>query len=349
MKFDTWYCAGWSQELRNGPIGRTLFGRPIVLFRDASGTARALGARCPHRGANLASGSVVEGAIECPLHGWRFDGLGRCVRVPSQPASVKISPLACVPSFPLQERQGTLWIWMSGAEPPSCEPHADPVVRPGRSPRRLFFDAQIVEAPFLNLLENFFDKAHVPFIHRATFGPNQDPLVTRQRVTLDADRRELHAEDDPASPWHAKPRVPGGLLGGIGRLVLGLKEPSAQQTRLSLGGAAQVYVEYPNGTYDLFITRMTPVDEARTWLFVESVRTRAPHIIGDWIQRRVIRKIFDEGQRESSLILSPGPDDQTRPISVESDRVGLAARELYERRARTAVTPATELTAIAVS
>src|SRR5574341_1353490 len=100
MKEETWYCAGWSSELKSGPMGRKLAGRHIVLFRGADGTARALGARCPHRGADLAQGCVIDGYIQCPFHGWRFDSVGRCVRVPSQPANVKISTQARVPSFP---------------------------------------------------------------------------------------------------------------------------------------------------------------------------------------------------------------------------------------------------------
>jgi phenylpropionate dioxygenase-like ring-hydroxylating dioxygenase large terminal subunit len=327
MKMDTWYCAGRSRELGTGPIGRKLLGHPVVLFRDASGTARALGARCPHRGADLTSGVVVDGGLQCPFHGWRFDGLGQCVRVPSQPESAKISALARVPSFPLHEREGILWIWMGAGETQSCEPPEYPVSHPGRFVRRLSFDAQLIAAPFLTVLENAFDKAHVPFIHRGTFGPDQNPLVARQRITVDLDGRGLRAEDDPNSPWQADPRIPGGRLGRL----LGLRRPIAQHTRFDVEGVVQIYLEYPNGTYDLFVTHITPADERHTWLFVESVRTRAPHALGDWFQRRAIGKVFEEGKRETSLILAAGPDGLPRPISVESDRLGLAARQLYER------------------
>ena len=79
---------------------------------------------------------------------------------------------------------------------------------------------------------------------------------------------------------------------------------------------------------------MTPADKGHTWLFVESVRTRAPHALGDWIQRRAINKVFEEGKRETSLILDVGAEGPPRPVSVESDRLGLAARQLYERWAR---------------
>jgi phenylpropionate dioxygenase-like ring-hydroxylating dioxygenase large terminal subunit len=339
MKIDAWYCAGWSRELAGSPLGRHLLGRRVVLFRDGNGTAHALGARCPHRGADLARGSVVDGYVQCPFHGWRFDGVGKCVRVPSQPEGTKVSSLARVPSFPLREREGVLWIWMGTGET-SREPPEDPVPQGGRAARRLFFDAQLVEAPFVSVLENAFDRAHLPFIHEETFGPDQDPLVTRQRVLLESDGRGLRAEDDPSSPWQTAPRLPKGILGLLGRLLLGLREPIAQRMRFEVEGGQQICLEYPNGTADLFVTHLTPADEGHTWLFVESMRTRAPHAIGDWIQRRVIGRIFEEGRRETSLILHVDPHDPPDPVSVESDRVGLAARRLYESWARGSGAPA---------
>jgi vanillate monooxygenase len=331
MKLNGWHCAAWSRELAAAPIGRTLLGHHVVLFRDANGTAHALGARCPHRGADLARGAVVDGCIQCPFHGWRFDGDGQCVRVPSQPERMKISPLARVPAYSLHEQEGTVWISMGAAETQSGEPPRDPVARRGRRARRLFFDPLLIDSPCATMVENFFDKAHLPFIHSGTFGSDQDPLVARQRVTIDADGRGLRAEDDPEAPWRVAPKLPGGFIGALGRLLFGLRTPVAQHARFEIEAGAQLYIEYPNDTFDLFLARITPADQAHTWLFVESVRTRAPHVLGDWIQRRTIRRVFDEGARETSLILDPGLDGGTPAVSVESDRVGLAARQLYER------------------
>ena len=41
-------------------------------------------AYCPHLGANLGVGGRVQGnCIECPFHGWQFDGeTGQCVNIP---------------------------------------------------------------------------------------------------------------------------------------------------------------------------------------------------------------------------------------------------------------------------
>ena len=41
-------------------------------------------AYCPHLGANLGVGGHVRGnCIECPFHGWQFDGeTGKCMKIP---------------------------------------------------------------------------------------------------------------------------------------------------------------------------------------------------------------------------------------------------------------------------
>ena len=64
------------------PLARTLLGVPLVLFRDARGEPAVLLDRYPHRQAPLSAGRLHEGELTRPYHGWRFDGSGRCTRVP---------------------------------------------------------------------------------------------------------------------------------------------------------------------------------------------------------------------------------------------------------------------------
>ncbi len=74
---DFWYVACLSTELvASKPLARTIFGTPLVLFRDArrpaGGAARSLPApqRAPVRGRRLRR------ALGCPYHGWVYDASG---------------------------------------------------------------------------------------------------------------------------------------------------------------------------------------------------------------------------------------------------------------------------------
>ncbi len=46
-------------------------GEAVLVIRH-EGKLVAMGALCPHQYAPLIGGEIVDGVLECPLHGWRF-------------------------------------------------------------------------------------------------------------------------------------------------------------------------------------------------------------------------------------------------------------------------------------
>lgn len=61
-----------SADLPEGE-GRQLVleGRSVALFRW-KGSVYALDGICPHAGSPLGPGTIEEGMVSCPWHGWRF-------------------------------------------------------------------------------------------------------------------------------------------------------------------------------------------------------------------------------------------------------------------------------------
>ena len=76
-----WHPVLTAKALKTKPVRVVLEGVPLVLFRTSEGVA-CLKDICPHRFAPLSMGRIVENSIECPYHGWRFDGGGRCTKIP---------------------------------------------------------------------------------------------------------------------------------------------------------------------------------------------------------------------------------------------------------------------------
>lgn len=62
-----------------------ILGEHFAVFRTSNGDVNILNAYCPHLGANMAIGGIVRGnCLQCPFHGWTFDGTsGKCVRIPN--------------------------------------------------------------------------------------------------------------------------------------------------------------------------------------------------------------------------------------------------------------------------
>ena len=104
-----WFAVGFSRELRpGGVLARRLAGRDLVLFRTASGAPCALDAYCPHLGAHLAYGGVVQGeTLRCPFHGFRFDQSGRCV---ATGYGTRPPPTSTARAWPLCEVNGLLLV-----------------------------------------------------------------------------------------------------------------------------------------------------------------------------------------------------------------------------------------------
>jgi phenylpropionate dioxygenase-like ring-hydroxylating dioxygenase large terminal subunit len=105
-----WFQVAYSDELPvNGVMPLHYFGEHLVAFRDGEGAVRVLDAFCPHLGAHLGHGGVVEdGSIRCPFHAWRFDGQGRCVEIPY---AQKIPALAKTRAWHVSEVNGLIMVW----------------------------------------------------------------------------------------------------------------------------------------------------------------------------------------------------------------------------------------------
>jgi len=79
-----WYIILESSEVKQGkPVGVTRMGEKLVLWRDAEGKVVCMKDQCPHRGVALSCGKLIDGLIECPFHGFQFDGSGRCTLIPA--------------------------------------------------------------------------------------------------------------------------------------------------------------------------------------------------------------------------------------------------------------------------
>ncbi|GJN16652.1 hypothetical protein PR202_gb03665 [Eleusine coracana subsp. coracana] len=131
-----------------------------VIFRGKDGRPGCVQNTCAHRACPLHLGSVNEGRIQCPYHGWEYSTDGKCEKMPStKMLDVRIQSLPCF------EQEGMVWIWPGDEPPKSTIPSLLP-------PTGFTVHAEIVmELPVEHglLLDNLLDLAHAPFTHTSTF------------------------------------------------------------------------------------------------------------------------------------------------------------------------------------
>ncbi len=188
-----WYIAAAAHELRRQPIRRSVEGEQLALFRDEEGVPHALVDRCAHRGMALSCGRVRGDHIECPYHGWQYDGEGRLKHVPALCEGETPPQPKTMRSYPVVEQCEQIWVWI-GEETPSDGPfHFPEYGQPGWA---TFFMQTRFEAPLDACLENFLDVPHTIFVHPGLFRGN-DQQPTRVRIQRVADTVEAEFVDEP--------------------------------------------------------------------------------------------------------------------------------------------------------
>lgn len=232
---NTWYAAGWSENLRDEPVRIKILNQAVALYRLADGTPVALADRCPHRFAPLSSGKIVDDTLQCPYHGLRFDRNGACALNPHGDGT--IPPRARVDSFPLVERHHALWIWMGDADKadPSLIPDMSIFDGPELAPSRGYLnpgtDYQLVN-------DNLLDLTHAAYLHpflapadltektrtdvkqegrNVLFSMGATNVPATPLMQLIWDRGEEHGDLYALMRWHA----PSNLLLDTGMHYLG--------------------------------------------------------------------------------------------------------------------------------
>lgn len=172
---EAWYPVHYLQDLdKTKPTKFTLLGQDLVIWWDKNTQSwRAFEDQCPHRLAPLSEGRIAEdGLLECPYHGWAFQGNGSCDRIPQQPegTSANQSKRACVAAYATAERQGLLFVYPGKNNPEQVK---IPVIEPmEESPDEWVCLNTFRDLPYdaLTLLENVLDASHVPFTHHKSVG-----------------------------------------------------------------------------------------------------------------------------------------------------------------------------------
>lgn len=188
-----WYAILDPAEVPEGkPVGRRRLGRDLVFWRDASGAVCAAHDRCPHRSAALSLGTVTDGCLTCPFHGFEFENTGACTKVPAHPDHA-ISNAMRLQTVPLREEHDLVWMW-SGPDAPSDAP------LPFFDVEGFAWSGSQIQIPwpvhYTRSVENQLDFAHLAFVHHNTIGW-MAPTEIDVEVTMEGSFLRTNLKHDP--------------------------------------------------------------------------------------------------------------------------------------------------------
>lgn len=308
-----WHCLFPVSDLTEKPRPFRLLGEDIVVWKDLDGKPHAVQDRCPHRTAKLSLGTLNNGYIVCPYHGWAFDGEGACKLIP-QETTVRQRAIH-VRAYHCAERYGQVWVCLD--EPAFDIPHIEPYGMPGF--RQVFEFSEDWTCTPLRIMENEFDAAHLSFVHATSFG-STDPIPNLPSIELFDDG--FIARSRPAV------RNPEGL-----RVSLHTTEDTT--VRMTTGRYYVPFfrvteIAYPNGLKNILVTALTPIDDRNTRFnqFVLRNDTEAEVSTEQVIAFDRMVTLEDKAILESTDPDVPFDNSEGEEEHMASDRPGLLMRKL---------------------
>ncbi len=168
-----WHPVALAADVGPTPVRVELCGEPLVVVRLDDGVA-VLPDVCPHRSSPLSEGLVVDGRLQCPYHGWQFDASGACRFIPALGPGATLPPKADLAAPRVMEAHDLIFVCLDPtAEPPMLD--IPEWGAPGIHP--VWLPVVPVRAGAAQLLDNFLDFSHFPFVHAGTFGAAEDALI----------------------------------------------------------------------------------------------------------------------------------------------------------------------------
>jgi phenylpropionate dioxygenase-like ring-hydroxylating dioxygenase large terminal subunit len=285
----------------------------VVWRPTPGGTLHAAVNECPHRSAALSQGWITDGCLVCPYHGWRFDGSGACVLIPSSDPELPIPPRAHVQSVLVDERYGLVWV--CAGMPRAPIPTLPELEDPEYTLVHELIETWHASAP--RITDNALDVSHVAWVHRNSVGDADNPRMSDFTVEREGDRLRFSVT--------YKSKVAGVQASNVGL--------SGIVTRTTHAELVQPFVfrgvlEYENGLRHVLYKTAAPVDD-RTTLFCQFVaRNDAPDAEKQAGIIAVDRQVQNEDRRLLEHINPDFPIETTTELHTRADRMTIEYRRV---------------------
>ncbi|MFZ8901815.1 MAG: Rieske 2Fe-2S domain-containing protein [Ilumatobacteraceae bacterium] len=313
-----WHPIGRPESFTHEPTRFELVGDGYVAVRLAD-EIRVFRDMCPHRFARLSDGCVVDDTIQCPYHGWQFSAEGRCVHVPAM-GDDATPPPARLTAPHVMVRYGLVWVAPE-------DPVADPISIPrwdDASLEKVWIDPVDVKAGAAQIVDNFLDFAHFPYVHAGTFGSDKDRLVHDYTTERTADGWGFVVDYPHVIENHEDPLVATGEHP--------LVQPREMKYQFQVPFSANLQLFLPTtGMVNHILLLCQPMTLDTTRVHMVMLRNDCPDDASKLAAVAYELRVFDEDLK----ILERLPDTsiplERGQVHVRSDRHTVEFRRILER------------------
>ncbi len=324
MYINFWYPVAASHEITNdAPLRVRILSLDFVAFRDSNGQPFVLADTCAHRGGALGAGKVEGDCVQCPYHGWQYNGDGRCVLIPSMKDD-KPPARAKVDSYPVQEKYGIVFAFLGDLPDDERPPLWDIEEFDAEGWRANKLKVFEVDYYYERSVENALDPAHNEFVH---------PKQGTPGMLLDF--KETPIQIDPIGDWGSGFMVPftqqvpeGGLLDEanqwnqeVVKAGSGHFGPNAVVTWL--------HFNKTNWFHQYFFE--APIDENRTRIFFVNMRR---FMMAPEMDQKIVDINMEIAQEDIEVMVNVNPvrtpETLTKEILMPSDQPVVAYREFLK-------------------
>jgi vanillate O-demethylase monooxygenase subunit len=165
---NAWYVACTPNEIDEKPLGRKICNEQMVFYCGPDGVVAALEDFCPHRGAPLSLGSVVEGKLVCGYHGLEMGCDGKTVAMPGQ----RVRGFPDIRAYPAVERHGFVWVWPG--DPAQADPAKIHHLPWAESPDWAYGGGLYhIACDYRLMIDNLMDLTHETYVHSTSIGQKE--------------------------------------------------------------------------------------------------------------------------------------------------------------------------------
>ena len=284
-----WYPLCQKSDLAlKKPLRCLLFNTPIVLYKMKNEIIAFID-RCPHRGAPLSSGKIIEGELQCPYHGWQFKKDGKCKHVPGLCSPLNPSGKSLTP-VNIELKCDLVFACLSVTD--NTFPLFKPSHYADKNYHSFTWPSQI-KGSLINVLENFLDGCHTHFIHSGLL------RTQTHRQTIKA---QLNVTENNATVLYHDGKIQTGLISK-------LFEPERTHSIASFHYPMIAQIEYFNNTTLHFSITVFICPNNDNTFKVFSVLTHPQTCVPNIIKKMLFMPFIKMALRQDKRILALQQDN----------------------------------------